>query len=184
MRPVLIQPPALEPVPLADAKLYLRLDGPDEDELVAALVTAARLLVEAASGRMLIRQVWRLFLDRAPAPGRLLLPLGPALEIVEIRRIGADAGLTLLDPDDWPLIPGAEPPALMVPPLQLTGTLSLDIAFGFGPAPADVPAPLRQAILRMVARWFEQRGDRIESEPASLPADVMALIQPFRRARL
>lgn len=49
MLPVLVAGPAVEPVSLADMRLYLRLDGTDEDELVAALIAAARLQIEAAT---------------------------------------------------------------------------------------------------------------------------------------
>jgi hypothetical protein len=60
MSPILIVPPAAEPVTLADAKLYLRTAGPDEDDLVIALIRAARHLVEATSNRLLVSQTWRL----------------------------------------------------------------------------------------------------------------------------
>jgi hypothetical protein len=66
MSPILIVPPAAEPVTPADAKLYLRTAGPDEDDLVIALIRAARHLVEAASNRLLVSQTWRLVCDAWP----------------------------------------------------------------------------------------------------------------------
>ncbi|MCX7329611.1 MAG: hypothetical protein NTW00_16270 [Hyphomicrobiales bacterium] len=66
MSPILIVPPAAEPVTLADAKLYLRTAGPDEDDLVIALIRAARHLVAAASNRLLVSQTWRLVCDAWP----------------------------------------------------------------------------------------------------------------------
>jgi uncharacterized phiE125 gp8 family phage protein len=49
---------------------------------------------------------------------------------------------------------------------------------------ADVPALLRQAVLRLAARWFELRGDVAGRDAAALPAEIMTLVAPFRRARL
>ncbi len=98
MSPILIAPPAVEPLTLAEAKLYLKLDGDDEDELVARLIAAARLLVEAASGRQLIAQTWRLAFARWPE-GALRLPLSPVTEIAGLRLVGPD-GVAVAAPED------------------------------------------------------------------------------------
>jgi len=86
------------------------------------------------------------------------------------------------------LDPGSDPPLLRVagplpPPLWPHGGIEIDLIAGHG-APADVPEPFRQAMLMLVARWFENRGDATGHGDARLPADVLALIAPFRRARL
>ena len=53
-------------------KTYLRVDDDAEDELIAGLVKAARLMVEAASRRVLIEQKWRLMLASMAGVGRSL----------------------------------------------------------------------------------------------------------------
>lgn len=85
MTPLALMPPATEPVSLMQAKAFLRLDQPDEDDLLATLVTAARLMVEAASGRMLIAQRWRVVMDDWPAGGAIRLPVSPVSAIVAAR---------------------------------------------------------------------------------------------------
>src|SRR5215210_3134221 len=85
MTPLLIAGPAVEPVALAEMRAYLRLDDEAEDDLVAALVTAARLVVEAASGRQLVEQTWRLVLGRWPCGRAVLLPLSPLIRVERVR---------------------------------------------------------------------------------------------------
>ena len=45
MTPILISPPTVEPVALADAREWLRLVETNEDDLVSALIVSARLMV-------------------------------------------------------------------------------------------------------------------------------------------
>jgi uncharacterized phiE125 gp8 family phage protein len=189
MSPVLLSGPAVEPVTLPDAKLYLRIDDAAEDQLIGTLITAARLLVEAASGRLLIEQTWRITLDAWPFGARLCLPLSPVNAIAAARVFDAANGSQPVAAGVLALEPGADPPviALNSPPPQPgrpRAGVEIDVVAGFGPAPSDVPAPLRQAVLMLVARWFENRGDGAAGADASLPADVAALVQPYRRARL
>ena len=63
----LIDPPATEPVTVAEAKAHARIDIDDDDAMVAALITAARQWVEDTTGRCLITQQWKLTLDNWPA---------------------------------------------------------------------------------------------------------------------
>src|SRR3954471_23849895 len=112
MIPLLIAGPAVEPVTLAEMRAYLRLDDEAEDDLVATLVKAARLLVEAASGRQLIEQSWRLVLDRWPARRTLLLPLSPLIRVERVRvfdrdGVGTDLATTLYQAER-----GCDPPRL------------------------------------------------------------------------
>lgn len=61
-----ITPPLVEPIQLIDAKAHLRVDISDDDDLIAALITAARDWCENYTGRSLITQEWLLQLDGFP----------------------------------------------------------------------------------------------------------------------
>ena len=74
----------------------------------------------------------------------------------------------------------AEPPP--EPGRKIAG-IEMRIRAGFGASAANVPAPLRQAILMLAARWFENRGDAA-TDATALPVEIAALVNPFRRMRL
>ena len=188
MSPIPIAGPAVEPVTLAEAKAFLRLDTAHEDDLVSALIVAARHTLEGATGLRFVAQTWRSRLERWP-PGRaVLLPFAPLLSVAAVRVAPAFGPVSVVTSTAYRLDGSADPPRLVVDPSApepgiATGGIEIDAVYGFGPAASDVPAPLRLAIRRLVASWFERRGDEA-GEPASLPGAVRALVIPYMRARL
>ena len=149
---------AEEPVSLAEAKAFLRLDGTAEDGLVTSLVAAARLHVESITGRALITQTWRLVL---PCVAGLLvaLPVVPAIALV--------------DAPDGAVLQGD---AVLL--AEAVDELAVDYTAGYGGA-ADVPADLKQAVLALVAYWYEHR-DSVTTAPIGFER----LIASYRRVRL
>lgn len=61
----------IEPIMLSEAKQQARIEYPDEDALVAGLITAARLYCETALKQSLMTQQWVLYLDSFPSAGGL-----------------------------------------------------------------------------------------------------------------
>ena len=188
-RPLLLAGPAVEPVSLAEAKAWLKIDGADEDDLVGALVTSARLVVEGATRRMLITQSWRLVRDDWPRGPALDLPLAPLRAIDAISVIDSAGVARTLAPASYRIDANADSARLCfneTPPAPgRAGGIEIDVTVGYGAAPASVPAPLRQAILALAARWFENRGDAMAPPSTDpLPSPVAELIAPYRRWRL
>ena len=158
MTSYLIAGPGEEPVSLAEAKAFARVDGSDEDALMSALVAAARLHVESLTGRALVTQTWRLVLKCVS--GRVVqLPVVPAIELVE-----APAGAVLQG--DSVLLAAA------------VDEVSIDYTAGYGDA-ADVPVDLKQAVLTLVAYWYEHR-DSVTTAPVGFER----LVAGYRRVRL
>lgn len=59
-------PPYGEPVSLAEAKLHVRQDEPDDDATILRMIRSARRKVEEDTGRQLCCATWQMILDRFP----------------------------------------------------------------------------------------------------------------------
>lgn len=186
---ILTAGPAEEPVTLAEVRGFLRLDGTEEDALATALLTAARALLEAETRRAFVTQSWRLILDRWPER-EIRLPLAPAIRIDGI-AVATAAGEEAIDAALYESDLGHEPPRIVVKrgmrltrPANEVGGIAIDFTAGYGAA-ADVPEPLRQAMLMLVAHWFETRSPvSFGVGTVEIPLTVAALIAPYRRMRL
>ena len=156
----IVTPPAIEPVSLVAAKLYLRVDHDAEDGLIADLTRAARETVEAFTGRALVirrvvetRDGWNTRPD-----GAVRLALAPVATVHAIRVARADgamiavAGPPRVDADGG-LIRLASYPA---PAFPVAG-IEIEYSAGYGATEAACPAPLRQAVLIAVAALYENR---------------------------
>lgn len=179
----LLAPPSAEPVSLAEAKGHLRVTFDAEDALIGRLITAARQRIEAELGLSLIETRWREQRDRWPAEGDGVIELarGPLLIVEAVERAVVGG---VFAPVSFTAEPGSRPGrvSVAVPPwtaVRSGGVLRVDYRAGFGPLAADVPEPLRQAVLAVVADAFERRGE----PPASL-AVAEAWLAPWRRLRL
>jgi uncharacterized phiE125 gp8 family phage protein len=174
-----LTPPAEEPVSLAAAKRFLRLDHPDDDALIATLIAAARATVEAFTGCAIVTRTVRETLDVWPQ--RLSVRPVQSIEAIRVRTITGDA-LTL-DPSLYALIDGDTAPRvrfLAPPPAPAGGPggIEIDYVAGFGDA-ADAPPALQQACLGLVAHLYANR-----EADAPTPSAIFALMTPFARARL
>lgn len=66
---LLVTPPTVEPITLAQAKTHLRVDVTDDDALITDLIAAARQYAEGICRRAFCTQSWKLVLDTWPSPG-------------------------------------------------------------------------------------------------------------------
>ncbi len=62
----LVRDSIAEPLSLAEAKLHLRVDVTDDDALITACITAARMHAEMLTRRSFISQAWKLVIDSFP----------------------------------------------------------------------------------------------------------------------
>ena len=188
MNPWQSQPPALEPVTLAEAKSYLRVDHSDEDTLISSMITAARRFAEDYTRRALIAQQWSLSLDSAPSARSITLPRSPVMTLISITVTDEndavtpfDLGQVVLSPRDGRvhLKEGATWPTSD----RVADGITFTWQAGYGALAADVPAPIRQAILQLVAQMHQDRSVLPEGAVATHPS-VSLLLSPYRVTRL
>ncbi|WP_170984396.1 head-tail connector protein [Rhodoligotrophos defluvii] len=180
-------PPAVEPVSLEQARGHLRVDGAFEDELIAALITSARIHLEIATRRIFITQGWSVFLDDWPKDGIITLPIRPVQTVDRVLVYGDDGEPELVDPAiyvaDTGVLPRLKPRTgkQWPRPERAFRGIEIEVTAGYGDEPETVPATLRQAILQLVAHWYENREPvGLGDQPFELPAMIKALIAPYR----
>ena len=175
---------------MADAKAHLRIDNDDEDALIASLIVTSRLHIETALSLAMITQGWSLRIDAWPETGALTLPVFPVQAIESISAIAQDGADTAVDTDSFRIeVIGSRSRLL---PLSRQWPMhgpaqGIEITFqaGFGDAGADVPAPIRQALLMLIAHWYEQREPVAFGTAATrIPDTVSELLAPYRGVRL
>jgi len=191
----LTTPPAVEPVSVETAKAWLRVSHFEDDALIADLIGSAREHVETRTGLALITQSWRERLedwprDRLSASGLAVqLKRAPLVSVEAVRVRGGDGALTDWDAAEYRVETGEPGRLVAILPFALPhpeargGGIEIDFTAGYGEAPDDVPAPLRAAILHLVAASYgADRGEGGETPPA--PDMVDRLLAPFERVRL
>jgi uncharacterized phiE125 gp8 family phage protein len=182
----LTTPPAAEPVTLDQAKAHLKVDTTDDDALITSLIAAARARAEWHTGRAFITQSWTFWLDGWPCDGVIEIPLPPVQSISAVTAYALDDSATVLDAATWQIDTASAPARLALkpnasPPVNLRALNAIAIAFtaGYGGA-SDVPAPIVQAVLMILAALYAHRGD----EAAEIPQDALALLAPYRVVKL
>lgn len=188
MTSYLLAGPAAEPVSLAEAKLFLKVDDVAEDGLITTLIGAARLHVEGVTGQAMMPQTWRVVLDDWPANGVVKLPVAPLQSVTAITAIDDNGGSHDIALGQF----GSERDRLLVPRvvvgmplLQERGGIEIDYVAGLATASHEVPADLRQAVLALVAHWHEHRDAVIiAGSGAVVPSGFDRLVSLHKRVRL
>jgi len=180
----LTTPPSDEPVTLAEAKAYLKIDTTDEDALITRLISTARFRTEWHTSRALVTQGWIYHLDTWPCRAVLDIPFQPLQSVSAVTVTARDGTTTTLSSALYTVDTAGGRLAfgpLVAPPTDLAPIDAVAIAFtaGYGDASA-VPAPLKVAVLAFIAFLYEYRGDA----PADPPPAVAALLAPYRIFRI
>ncbi len=156
----LITPPAVEPVTLAEAKLFLRVDTTADDALITSLIKAARQKGEELSRRAFLTQTWDLVESQWPANLIFKIPRPPLQSVTSVTYIDYYQASALWT--DYKFDINSEPGRVIlrsVPGVSLldAGGILVRFVAGYGDAADDVPENLKTAVKALVGYWYENR---------------------------
>ena len=169
--------PASEPVSVEDAKLYLRVDGSEEDTLIGDMIVAARLAAEDTLKRSLITQSWKLAYDDY-LPEMVYLPMGPVASVSSVTVVNRDTSTQPISSDMYYL--NAARDTLLLDSVLFGFRVEIVYATGYGGA-SSVPQPIRHGMLAHIAALYDARG---VDAMVALPEQTLRLYLPFREVRL
>lgn len=182
-----------EPVTLDEMKRHLRIDSAEDNALVSALITSARTTVEDFTRRALMTQTFELVFDGVSSS--IEIPRPPLQEIKKIETIDEDGVRSEIDPSTYYVdISGTSPGRISLRPgytwPEHRGFASFIITgvAGYGNEPEAVPGPIREAVKKLVAELYENRGGSdilLGTHPLTNQQQlIMALLGPYRVIRL
>lgn len=180
--------PATEPVTTAEAKIHLRVEISDDDAFISSLVASARLLVEKTINTSLITQTWELVLDGFPNSDCIKLPNGPVQSVTSVKTYDENDTESVFSSSSYLVDTVSDRLALNLDstwPTDLRPRAGVKVTYvtGYGDDGSDVPQALKQAILEMVAYWYENRGDAGQPVGAVLRS-LEASLRPHRTLRV
>jgi len=159
--------PSIEPITLDEAKVHLGVTISEHDAMIGSLITSARQRYEAETGLQLINATWKMYLDKFINPIKIFRC--PVASITSIAYTDTDGNSqTLTEGTDFE-VDLISYPARIVPyygtsfPSVCDGVNKVIITFasGFGATAATVNKVHKQAILMILAHYYENREDVI-----------------------
>lgn len=164
--------PVVEPVSLAEAKLYCRIDGTEEDALITSLVKMARQKCESYIGKCIIRKT--VTITSFSFPYQFQIPYAPieavsdVLKVATIDTEGNERSLNYL-------INIGLYPKLRIIDNHYSEQFIVQYKAGF----TNVPEDINLAIKMLVNTMYERREDFSDLNAIEQPIGVKALLQPY-----
>lgn len=197
----LVTAPPAEPVDLASFKAHVQVDHDDDDAEAAIYLAAARANIDGPDGwlgRALVQQTWDMTLDGFPlypAAPRIQIPLAPLISVDSITYRDTAGDAQTLPTSVYQVVPNSMLRGFVAlePNQSWPGTDdrhdSVTVRFTAGYAPsgdsppdyaANIPAPIKAAILLMAADMYRNREQRITGMSVSELPTVERLLAPYR----
>jgi hypothetical protein len=157
-------PPAVVAAVVGEARAFLRIEGDAEQDLLARLAVSAILIAEAFTGSSLVVRDVEEVLSASGGAWQVL----EAMPVSAITQVPADAFAVDVDGDGRGWVRVSAP-----------GRVTVRYSAGLAASWAELPAPLAQGVVALVAHLFNDRAGATQP-----PAAVAALWRPYRRMRL
>jgi uncharacterized phiE125 gp8 family phage protein len=162
-------------VSLKQAKAFLRIDQDEEDDTIRLMIEAATSLIEQESGLSLLSKVWQKSCAPQKGPHGLAhvsLPYPPLRQVISVFHGPHEDKTTPLK--GYIVDQKNSTPCLLL--ATSFPTVIIHYQAGFGDKPSDIPAPIRQAVLGVVANLYEKR---IPDGESPLDDSLKTLLKPY-----
>jgi len=188
----LITDVTVEPVTLAEAKLWLKVeDGiTADDALITGLISAVRQMAEQKTGRALLGQTWKLTLDAFP--DAIELTRVPLLAVSSVKYLDRDGVQQTLSPASY-TVDATNEPAWVVPaynvswPETRADINAVEVTWTAGyhaTDPTKVPAAIRQWMQLQLAAAYVNREAFVQGQEVRGMPFVDRLLDRFTVPRL
>lgn len=180
--------PSVEPITTAQAKEYLRIDTADtsQDAVLAIQIEAVRVFVEEYLRRSLVTRTYTWEMNSRDMRGaRIELPRPPVQSVTSLTvydESGGSETSAVVAATNYQLIESAylrqRNDGWDANRHDRAGTLVY--VAGYGDAATDVPADIRLVMLRILALWFERRGDEDRDRTDEREGAMLAEIDHYK----
>lgn len=184
MNPVLITPPAAEPIDVAEVQTHLRVSGQSAE--ITRLIKAARGVVERYLNRALITQTWDAYYEgwcelKLPYPPLAATPAPVVyyrnLDGTEVTLSSTLYHVTKDEPGEivrkydtkWPELQYGHPQPVRI-----------RCVVGYGLSGTSVPEEIKHAIKLLITDMYENRGTVVMGSVAKIPNYITDIIHSYK----
>ncbi|KLU64022.1 phage gp6-like head-tail connector protein [Desulfosporosinus acididurans] len=181
-------PIAAEPMTLAEAKNFLRVDLDDDDAFISSLVSSARDYCESATMRALGTESFELVLEDFPSDRDFIeIPRPPLQNIISAQYKDCYGVMRDIDPETIILDYDSEPGRIVLAynrfwPIYIpwpAGAVIINFTAGYNAA-NPMPEGIKQAMYLLIGQWYTNREPMVDRRLTELNYSVDALLQPHR----
>lgn len=180
-----VTPAASEPITLAEAKNFLRVDGSDEDALISALISAAREMCESYTRRILVTTTIDEYFDGFPnykdavSKDIIYLSRGPVQSVASVKYVDEIGSEETVDSSYYVVDTISEPARIASTAgwFATNGIINqVIVRYTVGTDVSAIPTPLKQGMMLIISDLYDNRGDRVKK----MPTASEYLFNPFR----
>ena len=194
--------PIQEPVTLQEVKEYLRVDDATDERVVRPFIESARRFCEEHTGRALMTQTLRLYLDAfqdrydplwegmRTGPylnyykNYVVLPRSPVVSVTHVKTYDDSDVATTFAATNYYLDNAREPSRIVLrtgeafpTALRVANAIEVQYVTGYT-SQYNIPEPIRLGILQHIAYLYEHRGDMYDAK-SPYPPMLKALYAPY-----
>lgn len=167
MRLKITNAPGDTPITLQDAKDFLRVDGAQDDRLIRRLIVNATNACEEFANRTFLTTTFGVTFTAACAADYTIN--------IDHSPIQSAAATITLDGAPVTCVQVVEGQRLQITAIPKDATVVVSVIAGYADDPENLPGSISQAVLTLVAHWFESR------DLSSMPDGVKKLLQPLKK---